>query len=78
MFHKTMKEQMSVNSRVKDECLIVRLSFGCAKSRFEIVSMDEAHDYTDEHAMIFSQTDDELASPFIRKMGVVNRDDTWK
>ena len=30
MFHKMLKEQMSTNSRVKDECLIVRLSFGRA------------------------------------------------
>ena len=79
MFLRTLREQMDIRSRVHNNALYIRFSFGKAKAGQEFKDEREVHDYTCQDfgtGMQYSQNEIP-ASPYIRQVGAVKRDKCW-
>ena len=79
MLQNSIKDQMETKGRLKNGVLQMRISFGRAKGGQEFTTEREVHDYVCidfGEGVKFSQSG-EAASPYVRKVGKVKRDECW-
>ena len=79
MFIQTVREQMATKSQVTNKTVAIRVSFGRSKAGLEFSEEDNMHTYSCEDfgdGINFSQIE-VPASPFVRMVGAVKRDDLW-
>jgi len=78
-FLRTLREQMTTKSRVKNSVVLLRFSFGRAKAGTEFQTEREMNDYVCKDfgdGIGFSQNE-VPASPYIRQVGAIKRDECW-
>ena len=71
-----LTDQMQKKGRVKNNCLILRLSFGKAKANQHFDNEIEFNDYVNGDGLTFSQRKSEQTSPFQRKISQKMREDS--
>ena len=79
VFIRLLKEQMCTKSRVTDNTVHIRFSFGRAKAGLEFVTEEDFHGYCCAdfgEGIHFSQSE-VPASPIVRQVGAVKRDECW-
>ena len=78
-FLRTLREQMDTKARVKNGVVLMRISFGRAKTGAEFKTDQEFCDYVCKDfgdGIGFSQNETP-ASPFVRQVGAIKRDQCW-
>ena len=79
VFIRLVKEQLCTKSRVKENSVHIRFSFGRSKAGLEFTTDEEFHAYSCAdfgEGVNFSQNE-VPASPLIRQVGAIKRDECW-
>ena len=79
MFVQTVHEQIATKSRVTNNTVAIRISFGKSKAGLEFSDEEDFSAYTCQDfgdSINFSQNE-VPTSPFVRMVGAVKRDDSW-